>query len=104
MQQQYPFKELEQQAQQYWESNKTFAASETSSKPKYYCLSMFPYPRDVYKRQGRNPVPMLLWALCITVIIGFGFATSFLGLIVAMPVVGHASWHVYRDLVEEIKP
>ena len=44
MQQQYPFKELEQQAQQYWESNKTFAASETSSKPKYYCLSMFPYP------------------------------------------------------------
>ncbi|MGB2831658.1 MAG: DUF2189 domain-containing protein, partial [Methylotenera sp.] len=48
---------------------------------------------------GRNPVPMLLWALCITVIIGFGFATSFLGLIVAMPVVGHASWHVYRDLV-----
>jgi leucyl-tRNA synthetase len=44
MQQQYPFKEIEQQAQQYWESNKTFAASETSDKPKYYCLSMFPYP------------------------------------------------------------
>ncbi len=44
MQQQYPFKQIEQQAQQYWESNKTFAASETSDKPKYYCLSMFPYP------------------------------------------------------------
>jgi leucyl-tRNA synthetase len=44
MQQQYPFKEIEQQAQQYWEANKTFAASETSNKPKYYCLSMFPYP------------------------------------------------------------
>ena len=47
----------------------------------------------------RNPVPMLLWALCIVVLIGFGFATSFLGLIVTMPVVGHASWHAYRDLV-----
>lgn len=44
MQQQYPFKEIEQSAQQYWEANQTFAASEQSDKPKYYCLSMFPYP------------------------------------------------------------
>jgi leucyl-tRNA synthetase len=44
MQQQYPFKEIEQQAQQDWESKQSFAASENSDKPKYYCLSMFPYP------------------------------------------------------------
>ena len=49
MQQQYPFKEIEQTAQLAWETNKTFAASELSNtesanKPKYYCLSMFPYP------------------------------------------------------------
>jgi leucyl-tRNA synthetase len=44
MQQQYPFKDIEQQAQQYWETKQSFAASETSDKPKYYCLSMFPYP------------------------------------------------------------
>ncbi|MDP3678976.1 MAG: leucine--tRNA ligase [Methylotenera sp.] len=44
MQQQYPFKDIEQSAQTYWEANQTFAASETSDKPKYYCLSMFPYP------------------------------------------------------------
>ena len=44
MQQQYPFKEIEQQAQQYWETNQTFKATEKSDKPKYYCLSMFPYP------------------------------------------------------------
>lgn len=44
MQQQYPFKEVEQSAQQYWETNHTFAAYEQSDKPKYYCLSMFPYP------------------------------------------------------------
>jgi leucyl-tRNA synthetase len=44
MQQQYPFKEIEQAAQTYWEQNQSFAASEKSDKPKYYCLSMFPYP------------------------------------------------------------
>lgn len=44
MQQQYPFKEVEQQAQQHWESNLSFQAKTDSNKPKYYCLSMFPYP------------------------------------------------------------
>ena len=44
MQQQYPFKDIEQSAQTYWEVNQTFTASEQSDKPKYYCLSMFPYP------------------------------------------------------------
>jgi leucyl-tRNA synthetase len=44
MQQQYPFKAIEKEAQAYWEANQTFAASESSDKPKYYCLSMFPYP------------------------------------------------------------
>ncbi len=44
MQQQYPFKEIENNAQQYWENNATFAAPDVSDKPKYYCLSMFPYP------------------------------------------------------------
>ena len=44
MQQQYPFKEIEARAQQYWETNQTFKATEKSDKPKYYCLSMFPYP------------------------------------------------------------
>jgi leucyl-tRNA synthetase len=44
MQQQYPFKKIEQAAQQYWETHQTFKATEKSDKPKYYCLSMFPYP------------------------------------------------------------
>ncbi len=44
MQAQYPFKLVEQTAQQYWEDKQTFIASEQSDKPKYYCLSMFPYP------------------------------------------------------------
>jgi len=44
MQQQYPFREIEEAAQQYWEKQQAFAAKPDSSKPKYYCLSMFPYP------------------------------------------------------------
>ncbi len=48
----------------------------------------------------RHPVIMLLWGFCLVVLVGVGFATSFLGLIVTMPVAGHASWHVYRNLIE----
>jgi leucyl-tRNA synthetase len=44
MQQQYPFKQIEQDAQAYWDNNQAFAAKVNSDKPKYYCLSMFPYP------------------------------------------------------------
>ncbi|HYG32300.1 MAG TPA: leucine--tRNA ligase [Methylophilaceae bacterium] len=44
MQQQYPFREIEAAAQQYWDEEQAFAAKADASKPKYYCLSMFPYP------------------------------------------------------------
>jgi len=49
---------------------------------------------------ARNPFSMALWAIAIVILVGIGFATSFLGLIITMPIVGHATWHVYRDLVE----
>jgi leucyl-tRNA synthetase len=44
MQQNYTPKDIEHAAQQQWESTQAFKASATSDKPKYYCLSMFPYP------------------------------------------------------------
>jgi leucyl-tRNA synthetase len=44
MQAQYKFAAIEQQAQQYWKEQNAFAAGRDDSKPKYYCLSMFPYP------------------------------------------------------------
>ncbi len=44
MDQQYNPKQVEQIAQEYWDTNQCFKASEGSNKPKYYCLSMFPYP------------------------------------------------------------
>ena len=46
-----------------------------------------------------NPAALVLWALLIVALIGFGFATGFVGLIVAAPIVGHATWHAYRELV-----
>jgi leucyl-tRNA synthetase len=44
MQQNYSPKEIEAAAQQQWEAAQVFRAREDSPKPKYYCLSMFPYP------------------------------------------------------------
>jgi uncharacterized membrane protein len=46
-----------------------------------------------------NPAPLLFWAALIVVFIGAGLVTLYLGLIVALPLIGHASWHAYRDLV-----
>jgi uncharacterized membrane protein len=38
------------------------------------------------------------------VLIGIGFGTAFVGLIVTAPIVGHATWHAYRDLVGTAPP
>jgi leucyl-tRNA synthetase len=44
MQQEYQPKTIEAAAQQYWEQTQAFRAKKEAGKPKYYCLSMFPYP------------------------------------------------------------
>ncbi|GAB1234450.1 leucine--tRNA ligase [Ferrigenium sp. UT5] len=44
MQQHYTPNEIEAAAQQQWESTQAFVAQENNGRPKYYCLSMFPYP------------------------------------------------------------
>ncbi|SPY33835.1 leucine--tRNA ligase [Pasteurella canis] len=44
MQEQYRPDLIEPEVQQYWQENKTFKAIKDINKPKYYCLSMFPYP------------------------------------------------------------
>ncbi len=44
MSQAYNPEQIELEAQQYWEDNKSFNVSEDESREKYYCLSMFPYP------------------------------------------------------------
>jgi len=44
MQDVYDPQAVEREAQGYWESRRSFRVGEDPSKPKYYCLSMFPYP------------------------------------------------------------
>ena len=47
-----------------------------------------------------NPVPMALWAALIVLLTLLGLGSYLLGLLVVMPLLGHASWHAYRDLVD----
>lgn len=47
-----------------------------------------------------NPAPMAFWAFLIMAFTLLGFASLLLGLIAIMPMLGHASWHAYRDLVD----
>ena len=47
-----------------------------------------------------NPAPMAWWA---TLIMGFsllGLCSALLGLIAVVPMLGHGTWHAYRDLVD----
>ncbi|MGB7739219.1 MAG: class I tRNA ligase family protein, partial [Steroidobacteraceae bacterium] len=44
MQERYEPSVLEPQAQAFWDGNGSFAVAEDPSRPKYYCLCMFPYP------------------------------------------------------------
>jgi uncharacterized membrane protein len=46
----------------------------------------------------QNWRPMALWAALIVVFTAVGMATLFVGLAVALPLVGHATWHAYRDV------
>jgi len=47
-----------------------------------------------------NWQPMALWACLIVMFVGIGIVTFYIGLTVTMPLVGHATWHAYRDLVQ----
>lgn len=48
---------------------------------------------------NQNRSAMALWAMLIAVFISFSFVTLFAGLVIMLPLIGHATWHAYRDLV-----
>lgn len=77
-----------------------------------YCLSVLAFPflldRDAdfitamvlsFKAVIASPVVMLGWAAFIGVALAAASAPLFLGLPIALPLLGHASWHLYRRLV-----
>jgi uncharacterized membrane protein len=49
---------------------------------------------------GENPGAMTAWALVIMFATGLSFISLMLGFVVLYPLLGHASWHLYRDLVD----
>ena len=47
----------------------------------------------------QNARPMLLWAALIVFLVILGMIPGLIGLIVTLPLIGHATWHAYRDIV-----
>ncbi|MGN8020381.1 DUF2189 domain-containing protein [Phyllobacterium sp. 22229] len=77
------------------------------------CTSVVTFPllldRDVgafaavltsIKAVAVNPVTMALWGLIVAALLVVGFLTLFVGLAIIIPVLGHATWHLYRKVVE----
>jgi uncharacterized membrane protein len=50
-----------------------------------------------------NPMPMALWGLIVAALLAIGSIPFFVGLAVVMPVLGHATWHLYRRTVEPLR-
>ena len=47
----------------------------------------------------RNPRVILTWGLIVAVSLGLGAIPALLGLMIVLPVLGHATWHLYRRAV-----
>lgn len=77
-----------------------------------YCASSFALPmildRDADAATAiitslnavwHNKLVMLLWALLILVLAAVGFATALIGFVLIVPILGHATWHAYRETI-----
>lgn len=77
------------------------------------CISVISFPllleRDVGYRVAmmtslrvvaKNPVTMGVWFLIVAVALAIGTLPLFMGLAVVLPILGHATWHLYRRAVE----
>ena len=77
------------------------------------CISVVSFPLMLDRHAGageamvtslravaRNPVPMAAWGLIVAVLLVVGSLPFFLGLAVVIPLLGHATWHLYREAIE----
>jgi uncharacterized membrane protein len=55
--------------------------------------------RTSVKAVRENPVMMALWGLIVAAALVAGFGTLLIGLAFIIPVLGHATWHLYRKVV-----
>jgi uncharacterized membrane protein len=82
------------------------------------CISVVSFPMMLDRRasageamvtslrvMARNPVPMVAWGLIVALLLVAGSLPFFLGLAVVVPLLGHATWHLYREtIVPELNP
>ena len=82
------------------------------------CVSVVSFPLMLDRHAGagdamvtslravaHNPVPMAAWGLIVAVLLVAGSLPFFLGLAVVIPLLGHATWHLYREVIEpELNP
>jgi len=77
------------------------------------CVSVVSFPLMLDRHAGagdalvtslravaRNPLPMAAWGLIVAVLLVAGSLPFFLGLTVVIPLLGHATWHLYRKVIE----
>lgn len=78
-----------------------------------FAIGAFAMPHLLYRRDANlfeaiaisvnavrlNWRPMALWAALIVLLVAIGMVPGLLGLAIVVPVVGHATWHAYRDIV-----
>jgi uncharacterized membrane protein len=53
-----------------------------------------------FKAVFQNPVPMIAWGITIVVLTFVALLPMFLGLLIILPVLGHATWHLFTKVVE----
>src|SRR5450756_1302096 len=76
------------------------------------CVSVVSFPLMLDRHAGagdamvtslravaRNPVPMAAWGLIVAALLVLGSLPLFLGLTVVIPLLGHATWHLYRKVI-----
>ena len=52
------------------------------------------------KAVASNPGAMIVWAGLIVALVAVGYATMMIGIVLVMPLLGHATWHAYKALVK----
>ena len=63
-------------------------------------VGLYTAVRTSIRAVAANPGPMAVWGLIVAGGLVIGSIPAFLGLIIVMPVLGHATWHLYRKVVE----
>jgi uncharacterized membrane protein len=63
-------------------------------------VGFYPAVLTSIRAVAANPVAMALWGLIVAGGLVIGSIPVFLGLIIVMPVLGHATWHLYRKVVQ----